>query len=219
MYRSAYIIIGCISFALLMNSCYFGYNDKSKRNKEFAPNMYTSYPPEPYSQEVREDDSSPMNKVFANGLSAQLAPEGTVPRTDLTWYNGEEYEPFHYENNVEAYDSAGQFVTSPIDDSTTNAVAYNCTTESFQKGKEIYEIFCVMCHGANGKGQGNLVTSGAFAAVPAYNDAAHRDLPVGKMYFSITYGKGVMGSYASQLTPKERWQVICYIQEFQKQPM
>ena len=40
-------------------------------------------------------------------------------------------------------------------------------------------------------------------------------LPVGTMYYSITYGKGQMGSYASQLTPKQRWEVIAFIRKKQ----
>ena len=31
------------------------------------------------------------------------------------------------------------------------------------------------------------------------------------MFYSITYGKNMMGSYASQLTDKQRWMIIHYI--------
>ena len=58
-------------------------------------------------------------------------------------------------------------------------------------------------------------------ALPGNRDTGRQigaGLPVGKMYHSITYGKNLMGSYASQLTPEQRWEVICYIQQFFDQP-
>ncbi len=212
-------VIGLFLLSVGFNGCYYGYNDKSERNKVFAPNMYESLPLEPYSQTVEDNGGTETakNDIFDNGLSMQDAPEGTVPRTYEAWYKSEEYVPFHYPNTPEAYDSAGiHFNDSPLDNSLRNDDPYNCTELTFEKGKTHYERFCIMCHGPNGMGQGNLVTSGVFAGVPAYNDDAHKNLPPGKMFFSITYGKGVMGGYAYQLTPKERWEVICYIQEFQK---
>ncbi len=203
------------SFTLLVllitvvSSC--RYTDKSKRNVEYAPNMFYSIPLEALTQGER-------NTVFKDGLNSQKPPEGTVPR-ESSWYIEEAYIPYPYENTFEGYEAAGLEWTSPLDDPAFNAEDINCTEETYESGKRLYTTYCIMCHGPNGQGKGNLVTSGKFGVVPSYSDAAHRDLPVGKMYHSITYGKGIMGSYASQLTPKERWEVICYIQEFQKQPL
>lgn len=201
--------------SFLLSSCYFGYNDKSKRNKEFAPNMYNSIPLEPYVQTV-ETDGEYVNPYLPGVTSAQEPPAGTVPRSD-SWYVSEKYTPYAYSNTLEGYDSAGVYLQSPLDDSLTNAANYNCTEETFKRGKRIYEVYCVMCHGANGDGKGNLVTSGVFGNVPSYKDPnTLKYLPAGKMFHTLTYGKGIMGSYASQITPKERWEVICYIQKFQE---
>jgi len=203
-----YLTSLCVLILLItvMSSC--RYTDKSTRNVEYAPNMFYSIPYEPYTQ-------GDKNEVFKNGLSAQKAPEGTVPRK-TSWYREEAYVPYPYPNTFEGYESADEWF-SPLSDSTFNESSYNCSVETFERGKTIYETYCIMCHGPNGQGKGNLVTSGKFAVVPSYSDAAHRNLSEGKMFHSITYGKGVMGSYASQITPEERWEVICYIQEFQKQ--
>jgi len=38
----------------------------------------------------------------------------------------------------------------------------------------------------------------------------------GTMFHSATYGKNMMGSYASQLSAKQRWMIIHYIKEKQK---
>ena len=75
---------------------------------------------------------------------------------------------------------------------------------------------CMHCHGKEGQGDGQLIETGKFPPPPAYNGPALKELPEGKMFHTITYGKGLMGSHASQLTKEERWKVIHYIQELQK---
>jgi cytochrome c len=209
---------------LITTSCY---TDKSKRNIEFSPNMYNSLPLEPYSQTVYGDVNYGGNfaalspgmdtvRYFANKLSAQKPVEGTVPRAD-SWIREEAYTPYAYGNSLEEYERAGLELQSPMSDAATNEGSYNCTEATFEQGKATYEIFCIMCHGAKGDGNGILVQNGKYPKVPSYYGPTLIDLPAGKMFHSITYGKNLMGSYASQLTPQQRWEVICYIQEFQKQ--
>ncbi|MEM9984876.1 MAG: cytochrome c [Bacteroidota bacterium] len=193
---------------LFLSGCYY---DKSDRNIEYAPNMYNSLPLEPYSQTAyntqpwigghypaAEEDG--MVKFFKNGLSAQKAPEGTVPRVK-SWYYEEAYSPYPYPETTDGYELAGEELTTPIEE----------TDEIREKGKVVYEIYCVMCHGPQGKGQGSLVTGGAYVGVPSYETLY---LPEGKMFHTLTYGKGQMGSYASQITPRERWEVIAYIKKW-----
>lgn len=210
--------------AVVTTSCY---TDKSKRNVEYAPNMYNSLPLEPYSQTVYGPEAggnfyaieADTDKVayFDNGLSAQAPPAGTVPRAE-SWYTKEAYSPYQYTNTFEDYEAAGVSVTSPLNNPETNEKGFNCTEETYLKGKVLYERFCIVCHGSGGKGNGNIVApKGPYPAVPSYSGPTLVNLPEGKMFHTITYGKNLMGSYASQLTPNERWQVICYIQEFQKE--
>lgn len=212
-----------VVIAMSLTGCW---TDKSKRNFEYAPNMYTSIPLEPYSQTVTDDDPeakvkySPVGQPedVPQGLSSFYPPEGTIPREE-SWYRGEAYKPYALPNTPEGYELSATSVFTPLEDPDTTG-GFNCTEATYQKGKQLYEIMCAICHGENGDGKGYLVTSGKFAVVPSYKSAEGvglKNLPEGKMYHSITYGKGVMGSYASQLTPQERWMVICYIQEFQKQ--
>ncbi|MDX2250558.1 MAG: c-type cytochrome [Bacteroidia bacterium] len=216
------ILLGAV--ALVVTSCY---TDKSKRNIEYSPNMYNSLPLEPYSQTdfsggmtgghyAATGNSGPMNPIFADGLNAQKAPAGTIPREE-SWIRPEAYIPYPFTNTPEGKDSARQFWTSPLNDVAMNEKGYECTEKTYLTGKTVYETFCIMCHGTNGDGQGNLVTSGKFGAVPDYRDSVRAALSEGEMFHSITHGKGVMGSYASQVTPMQRWQVICYIRKFQEQ--
>jgi hypothetical protein len=61
-----------------------------------------------------------------------------------------------------------------------------------------------------------LIATGKFPQPPAYNGGALKNLTEGKMFHTITYGKGLMGSHSSQLTKEDRWKVIQYIQELQQ---
>lgn len=215
-----FILVGGTT-AILLSGCY---TDKSKRNIEYSPNMGNSLALEPYSQTEVNNKSlggylaaAPIDgKVtyFKDGRSAQNAPAGTLPRGE-SWYSEEVYEPYPFGNTTDGYDSAGVLWKSPLNNPATNQNGFNCTQASYEQGKRVYEIYCVNCHGANGDGQGNLVTAGVYAGVPAYKDRPN--ITEGNMFHVLTHGKGIMGSHASQLTPKERWAVICYIQEFQKQ--
>jgi mono/diheme cytochrome c family protein len=85
--------------------------------------------------------------------------------------------------------------------------------EVLKKGKELYSYMCQHCHGENGDGQGPMVKSGAYAGVPNY--AERKALSDGQMFYSIYYGKGAMGSHASQLSKKEIWTLVHYVRKFQ----
>ena len=89
------------------------------------------------------------------------------------------------------------------------------TKAHIEKGMEIYTQMCSQCHGEEGKGDGALSRNGHIAGIPSYADKL-KDLPVGKMYHTLTYGKGLMGSHASQLSQKDRWLVIEYIKVLQQ---
>ena len=72
----------------------------------------------------------------------------------------------------------------------------------------MYELTCISCHGVNGDGQGSMVQSGVYSGVPAYKD---RQITVGSVHYVITNGRNLMGSFAGQLTPADRWRVSMYI--------
>ena len=80
---------------------------------------------------------------------------------------------------------------------------------SSEKGKSLYGIYCVVCHGKKGDGQGDLVKREKFLGIPNYKD---RDITEGSIYHVLMYGKNLMGSHSSQLTREERWQVVNYVQ-------
>ena len=155
--------------------------DKSKPNYQYFPNMYV-----PVGYEAYADSDA-----FANGVEAQLPVEGTIPRG---------YTPFDIENTNEGYQLAKETLTSPIDSTNYDA----------KRAEPLYQIYCGICHGNKGKGQGKLVKREKILGVPNYAD---RDITVGSVYHTIYYGKNAMGSYANQLNEEERWQVAQYVME------
>ena len=116
--------------------------------------------------------------------------------------------PYEYENTVEDYERSALEVISPI----------KPTPENIATGKVLYTNMCAICHGENGNGKGYIVTAGKYtAAPPSYFDPGYIDMPDGKMFHSITYGKNAMGSYAYALNKLERWQIISYINSLQNE--
>lgn len=95
---------------------------------------------------------------------------------------------------------------------------YKFTEQELANAKVKYDIHCGICHGANMDGQGPLFTSGKFAAMPANLKAENYiNMSQGKMYYAVMFGKGVMGSYASQLNEHDRWAVIAHIKKVQSE--
>jgi mono/diheme cytochrome c family protein len=88
-----------------------------------------------------------------------------------------------------------------------------------KEAERLYLINCGICHGANLKGNGPLYKDGTgpYPAPPAalVGAARYENMPAGQMFYSVAYGKNLMGSYASQLSRKQRWMVIKYIKDKQ----
>lgn len=99
------------------------------------------------------------------------------------------------------------------------------TTKGLDQGKQLYDIYCGICHGPNGDGQGYLVrdedpskgiTAGIYPAAPAnLVQDTFVNASAGRIYHAIMHGKNVMGPYADKLTYLERWNVIHYIRSLQ----
>ena len=155
-------------------------NKSTAPNYQFMPNMYESAGYETYGE-----------AAFPNGVEAQIPAEGSIPRG---------YVPFDIENTTEGYEIAKATLTSPIDS----------TQVDLARGKELYDIYCGICHGNKGDGQGKLVKREKILGIPSYADVG-RAINEGSTYHTIYYGKNAMGSYANQLNEEERWQVVSYV--------
>ncbi|WP_435414432.1 c-type cytochrome [Polaribacter aestuariivivens] len=127
-----------------------------------------------------------------NGNPVNLKPvAGTIPIGGTPAYD--------IPDTVEGYELAKQTLKNPLE----------ITEENLDNGKAMYTIYCTSCHGSKGDGNGYLVEAEKFAGIPNYKD---RDITEGSIYHVLMHGKGLMGSHSSQLTYKERWQVVQYVE-------
>lgn len=131
------------------------------------------------------------NAMLKDGRSAMVPPEGTVARGHST---------FDIPGTFDGYNQAKAELKSP----------FEVNQENLANGKKMYNIYCSSCHGIKGDGKGKLVENGKFLGVPNYKD---RDINEGSVYHVIYYGRNMMGSHATLLTEKERWQVVQYVQK------
>ena len=83
-----------------------------------------------------------------------------------------------------------------------------------KEAERLYLVYCGICHGAKLDGNGPLWKGGdgPFPAAPKnLTDPDIVGQGDGQLYYTMTYGKNKMGSYASQLSDKQRWMVVHYI--------
>jgi len=181
---------------VLLGSCI---REEQSPGYEYMPDMYRSPAIEAYVDygEIRDT----LREQYNLTISARKPVGGTVPMTE----NALNDMPYTIPNTIDGYELAGEVLKSPFPQ----------TKEMIEEGEKIYANFCVQCHGAEGQGNGPVVEKGGHPAPQAYNGPL-KDLPEGKMFHTLTYGKGAMGSHASQLTKVERWKVISFVMELQK---
>ncbi|MCF2875882.1 MULTISPECIES: c-type cytochrome [Tenacibaculum] len=130
------------------------------------------------------------------GMVDRLPVAGTVSRNGIVAYD--------IPDTNEGYEKAKAELKNPL---PTNEV-------NLEKGKELYGIYCASCHGTKGDGNGVLSQRDKFNGIPNYKD---RDLTPGNIYHVIMYGKNLMGSHASQLKYKERWQIVQYVEKLRSE--
>ncbi|WP_299432456.1 cytochrome c [uncultured Aquimarina sp.] len=155
----------------------------TKPNYQYMPNMYAPVGYEAYGE----------YGVFPGGQEAMLPAEGSIPRG---------WMPYDYKNSTEGYQLAK--------DSLKNAIRYTKANE--ESGKALYDIYCAICHGAKGDGKGTLVQTEKILGVPSYDDIG-RAITEGSIYHVMYYGINTMGSYASQTSEQERWQIVQYVEK------
>ncbi len=102
-------------------------------------------------------------------------------------------------------------MTYEMADNLRNPLPFSPEVE--KEGEVLYGKFCVHCHGDAGKGDGKVAAK-LPGPPPAY-DGALKNLSEGKMFYSISLGKGTMGPHALLLNADERWKLVHYVQTLQ----
>jgi mono/diheme cytochrome c family protein len=155
---------------------------------------------------------------FADGRASRDLPAGTIARgqlrTDKALYTGKK-------ENADP-NAPVQTIVDPVSGNTLISSFPNAieefpvpvTKELIDRGEERYKVFCIVCHGPVGNGDGMIVRRG-FVKPPTYNDDRLRNAPVGHFFDVITNGQGRMNSYASQVPVADRWAIVAYIRALQ----
>ena len=179
------VTLACLS--LVMFSCV---SDPNSPGLEYMPDMYRSPSLETYGE----------NAFFADSMNARTPATGSIPRG---------FMPFGYPKSDEGFEDATANLKNPLRQMADFA---DKKKDLLAEGKEVYTKFCTHCHGAKGKGDGKVTTSPNWPGPPPAYDAID-GLTEGRMYYSIHYGKGNMGSHASQISAEDRWKVILYVSQ------
>lgn len=204
MMRQSYLF-GAVCLAMLaLASCK---EDPNSPGVEYMPDMYRSPALEAYIDygTSKTMDWTQNQKDAAGVVMVQSRKPvvGTIQYTkaDMAIY----VMPYPLNNTPEDYEKAATMIHSPM----------TAIKKNIMRGKEIYTLMCTHCHGEAGHGDGAISKNGHIQGIPDYA-VKLKDLEEGKMYHSLTYGKGLMGQHASQLNQMERWQVIEYVKLLQK---
>ena len=166
------------------------------------------------------------SSFFRDGLSSRPLVPGTVPRgylrADREFYLGKKANS----GTV----AAGQPTATPAGSAPANSAAlYPDDVETFpipidkaaiDRGQQRYDIFCSVCHGATGNGDGMIARRGFNKPLPAsYHQDRLRQAPVGHFFDAMTNGWGAMPSYAAQIPVEDRWKIVAYIRALQLSQM
>lgn len=186
--KKIWIITGCVALMAVMISC-----NKTRRNtgRAYMPDMSYSRAYETYSS---------TENLKEKGIHYTSMPvAGTIARGDMAGYTLKN-------------DSAGYVQSASVKN------PFSADSIDMKEAERLYLVNCGICHGAKLDGNGPLWNGGDGPYPAAPKNFLADDMKAmteGTMFHSVTYGKGQMGSYASQLNTKQRWEVIAYIKSKQ----
>ncbi len=169
---------------------------------------------------------------FSNGMGSRPLVEGTVPRgylrEDKALYTGKRDGAALSPNTLSAEGGKQQTgdgtnaqlgVAPQVDRASqypddVSEFPLPVTQELINRGEERYRVFCIVCHGPNGAGDGMIVRRG-YTKPTSYHTDELRAAPVGHFYDVITNGWGRMSGYAAQVPVADRWAIVAYIRTLQ----
>ncbi|MEO5999406.1 MAG: cytochrome c [Chitinophagaceae bacterium] len=170
---------------------------RRSRGREYMPDMAYSRALETYA---------PHDYLINRGINYTAIPvAGTIKRGEVFPFS----IPKDKDGDTVNYVASRQVVNPlPALDSS-----------QLKEAERMYLINCGICHGAALDGNGPLYNggNGPYSAAPKnlVGDAVVSVMPEGQLFYSVTYGKGQMGSYASQLSTSQRWRIVHYVKSKQ----
>jgi mono/diheme cytochrome c family protein len=174
-------------------------------------------------QEMAEQPSfRPLapSEFYADGQSARPLVAGTVARGDAQLDRAMATGQRGPDQGGAAMDSTSGGVslvvarTALAEKPYVDAIPLPVSRALLDRGRERYGIYCSVCHGPLGDGDGIVVERG-FTRPPTYHDQRLRSAPVGYFFDVITHGYGSMPDYAAQIPPRDRWAIVGFVRVLQ----
>ena len=159
--------------------------NKTDPGTEIFPDMVHSVAYEAFSESTLTKD----------GKSMMLPPANSIARGRM---------PFTFGPGTEEAKRAGRELINP----------FKPTKEQHVRGRELYNNYCLVCHGIQGKGDGPLIPK--FPNPPSLTGKRLQKYKDGRMYHIITLGSGVMPGHAQQIDRDERWALVQYVKWIQE---
>lgn len=184
--------------AVLAAITFAGCDSNRNPGKVYMPDMaysraYESYAKHDSTKFTMDVDKTGGNMIFYNNMPVR----GTIRRGDLF--------PYPLAGDSTGYNMSAS-IKNPFD---------SISKVQLSEAGRLFNINCAICHGEKGEGNGPLATSGKVGGVANLSTIVRAD---GTIFHVMTYGKGVMGSYASQLTRAQRWMIVKYVRTLQPKP-
>ncbi len=196
-YLTGFLVL--LAFALIMTSC--SQSSGNETGHEYMPDMAHSVAYEAMTHNYYRQNTWGTDEELMEFSKPRKPVAGTIAR-------GNQTKPYYYNDTEEdrAAATADPDLTNP----------FPITEKGLAQGKELYTIYCAVCHGAKGEAGGVIVENGAYPAQPSsYLSDEFISAADGRYYHAIMHGKNMMGNYADKLSYEERWQVIHYIRSMQ----
>ncbi|MEO6488488.1 MAG: cytochrome c [Ferruginibacter sp.] len=195
MKRLTYITAIFITAIIVISACH----SKRDPGRAYMPDMAYSRAYESYA----ERDSTvftmdPLNKGGKTIYYDSRPVYGTIKRGEISY-------PYMLPNDTIGYKMSAA-IKNPFDSISASDLA---------EAGRLFNINCAICHGEKGAANGPLATAGHIGGVANISSGEKAGLADGTMFHVMTYGKGNMGSYASQLSREQRWMIVKYIRTLQ----
>lgn len=156
------------------------------------------------------------NEFFADGNSARLWVEGTVPMgynvegrfLQAAAMNGSFGGGFSNQPNY--------MDTGKMGDVYGDGIPVEVNAALLDRGQQRFDIYCSVCHGRTAAGNGIVQNIGKWATVANLQDDRFRTMPDGQIFSTITHGKNTMGAYGPVIAVEDRWAIVSYLRALQR---
>ena len=161
--------------------------DLKQRNFEVLPGMVQAVSYESFT----------ASAVLPGGVTQQVPPAGSIARG---------YMPMHFEPTPESARLAGETLSNPYSPTDSEALA---------RGEEMFNIYCSICHGAGGLGDGTVAQRG-FPTPASLLAPNARSIADGQILHIISVGQANMPGHASQIGREDRWKIVLWVRQLQE---